>query len=58
MEGKIMMFSFLKAIIMTDLMRSLKIMAQGMVGIFIVMLIIYFVIILLNKFSSDKKESK
>lgn len=37
------------------LTQSLVLMGQGMLGIFVVMLLIYLVIVLLNKFASGKK---
>lgn len=39
---------------MTDLMNSLTIMWQGMVGIFVVMVLIAFIVYLLSKIPSKK----
>ena len=39
-----------------DISKSLELMGKGMLGIFIVMLLIYLVIAILNKTTQDKKE--
>ncbi len=39
-----------------DISKSLELMGKGMLGIFIVMLLIYLVIAILNKTTRDKKE--
>lgn len=39
-----------------DISRSLELMGKGMAGIFVVMLLIYLVIVLLNRFTGGKKE--
>ena len=39
-----------------DLARSLELMGKGMLGILIVMLLIFFLILILNRVSGKKKE--
>lgn len=42
----------------SDLIKSLSLMSLGMVGIFVVIILIYGVIFLLNKLTADKKDNK
>ncbi len=39
-----------------DIMRSLELMGKGMLGIFIVMVLIFLLIFCLNRFTGNKKE--
>jgi flagellar biogenesis protein FliO len=39
-----------------DIMKSLELMGKGMLGIFIVMVLIFVLIFLLNRFTGKKKE--
>ena len=41
-----------------ELVRSLELMGKGMLGILVVMLLIFVVIVLLNKIKPRKKEEK
>lgn len=41
-----------------DIGKSLKLMGFGMLGIFVVMLVIYLVIFILNKTTTEKKIGK
>lgn len=41
-----------------ELFRSLELMGKGMLGILVVMLLIFVVIVLLNKIKPRKKEEK
>lgn len=41
-----------------DIEKSLELMGKGMLGIFIVMLLIYFVIFVLNKSTGKRKNEK
>lgn len=41
-----------------DIGKSLKLMGMGMLGIFIVMLVIFLVIVVLNKATAEKKDGK
>lgn len=42
----------------SDLIKSLSLMSLGMVGIFVVIILIYVVIFLLNKLTADKKNTE
>lgn len=42
----------------SDLIKSLSLMSLGMVGIFVVIILIYFVIFLLNKLTADKTKNE
>lgn len=39
-----------------DIMKSLELMGKGMLGIFIVMVLIFILIFCLNRFTGNKKE--
>ncbi|HHV31421.1 OadG-related small transporter subunit [Caproiciproducens sp. LBM24188] len=39
-----------------DITKSFELMGKGMLGIFVVMLLIYLVIVLLNRFTGSNKE--
>ncbi len=39
-----------------DIMKSLELMGKGMLGIFIVMVLIFVLIFCLNRFTGNKKE--
>jgi hypothetical protein len=41
-----------------DIGRSFQLMGLGMLGIFLVMLLIYVVVVLLNRLTGKKKKSK
>ncbi len=41
-----------------DIARSFELMGKGMLGIFIVMLLIFLVIVVLNKTTAEKKGGK
>ena len=41
-----------------DIGKSLRLMGMGMLGIFIVMLVIFLVIVILNKATAPKKDKK
>ena len=47
--------SILGDVSVEDIGKSLKLMGLGMLGIFIVMLILYLVIFILNKTTAEKK---
>lgn len=52
-------FQSLMGVVKTDdLIGSLWLLLQGMVGIFIVMVVIFLVIFLLRKFTSSKKKKE
>ncbi len=39
-----------------DIMKSLELMGKGMLGIFVVMVLIFILIFCLNRFTGNKKE--
>ena len=41
-----------------DISHSLELMGKGMLGIFVVMVLIFLVIVILNKMGSGKKKEK
>lgn len=42
----------------SDILASLELMLKGMIGIFVVMLIIFLIIYLLNRFTGQKKDNE
>jgi len=50
--------SLLGSVSNEDIGKSLRLMGMGMLGIFIVMLVIFLVIVILNKATAPKKDKK
>ena len=48
--------SLLGPVQMNDIWKSLELMGKGMLGIFIVMVLIFILIFCLNRFTGNKKE--
>ena len=48
--------SILGPVKMNDIWKSLELMGKGMLGIFIVMVLIFILIFCLNRFTGNKKE--
>ncbi|HCR44293.1 MAG TPA: hypothetical protein DIV41_06895 [Ruminococcaceae bacterium] len=48
----------LSSTVKANVLSSLKLMGKGMLGVFIVMLLIYLVVVILNKTSGSKENKK